>query len=78
MKPIYNECTHKWRVKNLGAFDTPKEAWRAIYNTRKTEQLLIMIDKPTKEKLKQLSISRNMSISSIVRIAIENEVNRNE
>lgn len=77
MKPIYSEASMKWRVKGMGYFDTPEDAWRAIrLNERKT-QLLVMVSKKMKIQLEELADKRKTTISDIVRQAIEKEVMNN-
>ena len=76
MKPVYDECTLKWRVKGLGLFDTPQEAWKAIRLTEKKTMLTLMINRKMLNDLRAAADKRKMSVSEFVRQAIEKEVNK--
>lgn len=74
MKPIYDMYTMKWRVKGLGRFDSLQEALEAIKKSKKTTTLTLRINTEVAEKLQDLAISRNCSVSEVVRTLIEKEI----
>ena len=74
MKPIYNESTLKWRVKGLGLFDTAKDAWMAIAENTNNTQLNIMVSPKMMNDLRASADARKISVSKLVRQAIENEL----
>ena len=74
MRPVYDICTLKWRVKGLGLFDTPQEAEKAIQNSKKKTRLNIRISDDVFSKLQARADSQNTTISNIVRQIIEKEV----
>ena len=75
MKPVYDVCTLKWRVKGLGLFDTPQEAEMAIKNSKKKTMLNIRISESTLSELQSMAKVKNTTVSNIVRQIIEREVN---
>lgn len=75
MKPVYDICTLKWRVKGLGLFDSPKEAEMAIQNSKKNTRLNFRISDDVFSKLQAKADSQNTTISNVVRQIIEKEVN---
>ena len=75
MKPVFDMCTLKWRVKGLGLFDTPQEAEKAIQNSKKRTTLNVRISEDTLSKLQSMANSHNTTISNIVRQIIEKGVN---
>ena len=77
MKPIYDECTLKWRVQGKGLFDTPQEAWQAIRESELSKMLTLMVSPKMMRKLREVAGERKMSVSNLVRQAIEKEVNAN-
>lgn len=78
MKPIYDECTLKWRVQGIGLFDTPQEAWRVIRENERTKMLTLMVSPKMMNDLRSVANERNVSVSELVRQAIVREVNGNE
>lgn len=76
MKPVYEESTLKWRVKGLGLFDTPREAWEAIRLNEKKTMLTLMISRKMLNDLRAVADKRKISVSEFVRQAIEKEVNK--
>ena len=78
MKPIFDECTMKWRVKDIGLFDSPQEAWNAIRDNEKTHILNLLISRKMLNNLRALANERKSSVSELVRQAIEKEVNKDE
>lgn len=76
MKPVYDECTLKWRVKGLGLFDTPREAWEAIRLNEKKTMLTLMISRKMLNDLRAVAEKRKISVSELVRQAVEKEVNK--
>lgn len=78
MKPIFDECTMMWRVKDIGLFNSPQEAWNAIRDNEKTHMLNLLISRKMQNKLRALASERKISISELVRQAIEKEVNNDE
>ena len=78
MKPVYDECTMKWRVKGLGLFDTSKEAWRAIRDNTNCIQLNVMVSSKIMNNLRAVADEKNISVSELVRQAIKKEVNNHE
>ena len=77
MKLVYDECTMKWRVKGLGFFDTPQEAWKAIKDNERSHMLTLMISPKMMNDLRVAANERKSSVSELVRKAIEKEVNGN-
>jgi hypothetical protein len=77
MKPIYDECSLKWRVQGVGLFDTPQEAWRVIRDNERTKMLTLMVSPKMMNDLRALAKERKISISELVRRVIEKEVNAN-
>lgn len=75
MKPVYDECTLKWRVQGIGFFDTPQEAWNAIRDNEKTHMLNLLVNRKMLNYLRRMADEKNMSVSEIVRRAIEKEMN---
>ena len=75
MKPIYDGCTLKWRVKGLGLFDTPREALEAIRLNEKKTMLTLMVSRKMLNELRALADERNISVSELVRRAITKAVN---
>ena len=73
MKPVYDMCTHKWRVKGLGVFDTIQEAKNAMQNCKKKTMLNVRVSEETLNKLQELAISQNTTVSDVVRQIIEKE-----
>ena len=76
MKLVYDECTLKWRVKGLGLFDTPQEAWKAIRLNEKKTMLTLMISRKMLNDLRAVAEKRKISVSELVRQAVEKEVNK--
>lgn len=74
MKPTYDECTLKWRVKGVGLFDTPREAWNAIRDIRNDRQLNVMVSLKLLDDIHTMAKDRNISIAELVRQAIRKEV----
>jgi predicted DNA binding CopG/RHH family protein len=74
MKPVYDMCTLKWRVKGLGLFDTPQEAKEAIQNSKKKTRLNLRISEKTFDKLQERADSQSTTVSEVVRQIIEKEV----
>lgn len=74
MKPVYDECTCKWRVKGLGLFDTPQEAWKVIRDNEKTKMLTLLVSPKMLSDLRANADKRKISVSELVRQAIEREV----
>ena len=74
MKPVYDECTLKWRVKGIGRFDTPREAWEAIRDNTNCVQLNIMVSNKMMNDLREVADKRKISVSKLVRLAIDKEV----
>ena len=74
MKPVYDECSCKWRVKGFGIFDTPQEAWKVIRDNEKSKMLTLLISNKMLNDLKTLADKRKISVSELVRQAIEREV----
>ena len=77
MKPVYDESTMKWRVKGMGLFNTPLEAWNAIRDNEKTHMLNLLVSRKMLNELRALADERKISVSELVRQAIEKEVNGN-
>ena len=75
MKPVYDECCCKWRVKGFGLFDNPQDAWRVIKDNEKNKVLTLLISNKMRSQLNQIANDRNISVSELVRQAIEREVN---
>jgi hypothetical protein len=76
LKPTYDECTLKWRVKGIGLFDTPQEAWNAIRDNTNDRQLNVMVNRKLLNDMHSLAKDNNISISDFVRQAIRKEVER--
>ena len=74
MKPVYDECSCKWRVKGFGLFDTPQEAWKVIKDNEKTKMLTLLVTPKMLSELRAMADERKISVSEIVRQAIEREV----
>lgn len=74
MKPVYDECTCKWRVQGLGFFDTPQDAWRVIRENERTKMLSLLVSPKMLNKLKSLAKEKKISVSELVRRMIEKEV----
>lgn len=77
MKPVYDECTKKWRVKGFGLFDTPQEAWKVIRDNEKNKMLNLLVSPKMLNDLRALADERKISVSELVRQAIDKEVNAN-
>lgn len=75
MKPVFDMCTLKWRVKGLGLFDSSQEAEKAIKNSKKKTMLNVRISESTLSKLQSMADTKNTTVSNIVRQIIEKEVN---
>lgn len=75
MKLVYDECTMKWRVKGLGLFDTPQEAWNAIRDNEKNHMLNLLVSRKMMNDLRAVADERKISVSELVRQAIKKEVN---
>ena len=75
MKPIYDECTLKWRVPGVGLFDNPQDAWRVIRDNEKNKMLTLMVSQKMLRDLRSVADARRISVSELVRRAITKEVN---
>lgn len=75
MKPVYDECCCKWRVKGFGLFDTPQEAWKIIRDNEKNKMLTLLVSQKMLSQLRAIADERKVSVSELVRQAIEREVN---
>lgn len=74
MKPVYDECTCKWRVKGLGLFDSPQEAWKVIRENEKTKMMTLLVSPKMLSDLRVIAKERNISVSRLVREMIDKEV----
>lgn len=74
MKPNFNELFRQWYVEGVGYFDNFTDAQKAIDRNKKNVKLLVMVNSDMKGKLEQLANERKMTVSEIVRQAIEKEV----
>lgn len=74
MKPVYDTCMLKWRVKGIGLFDTPKEAWDAIRDNTNDTQLNLMVSRKMLNELRSLAKVKKISVSELVRQAIRKEI----
>ena len=77
MKPVYDECSLKWRVKGVGLFNTPQEAWNAIRDNEKSHMLNLLVSRKMMNDLRAVADKRNISVSELVRQAVRKEVNDN-
>lgn len=77
MKPIYKLTTMCWFVEGLGLFKTKEEAQQAIEDNKLKHSIIIRISDKTKRQLEQLSTDRRVSMSAVIRQAIEKEVQNN-
>ena len=74
MKPVYDEYSFKWTVKNVGTFDTVQEAWDAIRECEKNKMMTFMVSRKMHADLQRVARSRRISVSELIRRAIEKEV----
>lgn len=74
MKPTYDPYIRRWSVKGLGYFDSLDSAKEAIRNINLSDTLLLRINPVTKKQLQELANSRKVSVSDVIRQAIEKEV----
>ena len=77
MKPIYKLTTMCWFVEGLGLFKTKEEAQQAIEDNKLKHSIIIRISDKTKRQLEQLATDRRVSMSDVIRQAIEKEVQNN-
>lgn len=74
MKPILNTVTMRWNVKGIGSFARKEDALAAIKANKMNNQIHLMVSDTMYEALVDAANERRMSISEIIRTAIEKEV----
>lgn len=67
MKPEYDECTLKWRVKGLGLFPTLQEAKDAIKDNELSETLIIRLSPKQMRALRSAAKAQHRNVSEFVR-----------
>ena len=67
MKPEYDECTLKWRVKGLGLFPTVEEAREAIADNELSETLIVRITPKQMRELRSVAKAHHKNVSKFVR-----------
>lgn len=74
MKPKYNELNHMWGVSGKGFYKTPQEAWRVIRENELSKMLTLMISPKMAKDLQTIAKAKSISVSEVVRQAIQKEV----
>lgn len=77
MKPYYVPWANKWSAKGYGFFNTLEDAKKTIERNKKSCTLMVKISPNEKEQLQRLADERKITVSEIVRQAIEKEVSNN-
>lgn len=74
MKAILNTVSMRWNVKGVGSFARKEDALAAIAERSKSRMIQVRVKPEMYEALVDAANERRMSISEIIRMAIEKEV----